>query len=255
MAKTDYKSVDHYIAAQPEQRGPYCKRVRDIVKRAVPGAEELISYQIPAYRHEGGYFLYISGWKAHYSLYPATEALVAALKDDIAPYLANKNTIRFKLSDPVPARLIERIAKLRAKEVAEKAKAKAAKARPPSRKQEAVISIERAADASQGLFGLELDAGEDLPGLEIDHGDFGARRRIEMESEPVAIKGERRDRRILGDAKLRLHAAGRAPPQQPRLALRARPDRQWPRARRRSRRPATAPSRSRRSSAPAPGAG
>lgn len=103
------------------------QRVRDIVKRAVPGAEELISYQIPAYRHEGGYFLYISGWKAHYSLYPATEALVAALKDDIAPHLANKNTIRFKLSDPVPGRLIERIAKLRAKEVAEKAKAKASK--------------------------------------------------------------------------------------------------------------------------------
>jgi uncharacterized protein YdhG (YjbR/CyaY superfamily) len=127
MAKTDYKSVDQYFAAQPGPARAVLQRVRDIVKRAVPGAEELISYQIPAYRHGGGYFLYISGWKAHYSLYPATEALVAALKDDIAPHLANKNTIRFKLSDPVPARLIERIAKLRAKEVAEKAKAKASK--------------------------------------------------------------------------------------------------------------------------------
>ena len=82
-------------------QAPYCNACV-IVKRAVPGAEELISYQIPAYRHGGGYFLYISGWKAHYSLYPATEALVAALKDDIAPHLANKNTIRFELSDPRP---------------------------------------------------------------------------------------------------------------------------------------------------------
>lgn len=102
MAKTDYKSVDQYIAPQPEAAKAVLQRVRDIVKRAVPGAEELIWYQIPAYRHEGGYFLYISGWKAHYALYPATEAVVAALKDDIAPYRANKNTIRFKLSIPSP---------------------------------------------------------------------------------------------------------------------------------------------------------
>jgi len=127
MAKTDYKSVDDYIAAQPERTVAVLQTLRGIVKRAVPDAEEAISYQIPAYRHASGYFLYISGWKEHYSLYPASDALVAALKDDIKPHLANKNTIRFDLSDPVPTRLIERIAKLRAKEVADKAKAKAAK--------------------------------------------------------------------------------------------------------------------------------
>ena len=45
MAKTDYKSVD--VAAQPEPASAVLQRVRDIVKRAVPGAEELISYQSP----------------------------------------------------------------------------------------------------------------------------------------------------------------------------------------------------------------
>ena len=127
MAKTDYKSVDQYIAAQPEDARAVLKHVRGIVKKAVPDAEEVISYQIPGYRHAGGFFLYISGWKEHYSLYPATDDLVAVLKDDIAPYLANKNTMRFDLTDPIPTRLIERIAKLRAKEVAKKAAAKAAK--------------------------------------------------------------------------------------------------------------------------------
>jgi uncharacterized protein YdhG (YjbR/CyaY superfamily) len=131
MAKTDYKSVDQYVAAQPEPARAVLERLRRIVKAAVPGAEELISYQIPAYRHADGCFLYISGWKEHYSLYPATDVLVAALKEEIEPYLANKNTLRFDLSKPVPTRLIERIAKLRAKEVAAKAKAKAAK---PKRK-------------------------------------------------------------------------------------------------------------------------
>jgi len=56
----------------------------------------------------------------------ATDHVVAAFKDDLAPYEVNKGTIRFPLSEPVPVKLIERIAKFRAKEVAEREKAKAA---------------------------------------------------------------------------------------------------------------------------------
>jgi uncharacterized protein YdhG (YjbR/CyaY superfamily) len=68
----------------------------------------------------GGAVLYFAGWKKHYSLYPANEHLVAAFKDDLAPYeVNNKGTIRFPLSQPIPIKLIERIAKFRAKEVAE----------------------------------------------------------------------------------------------------------------------------------------
>jgi uncharacterized protein YdhG (YjbR/CyaY superfamily) len=52
--------------------------------------------------------------------------VVAALKDELAPYEVKKSTIRFPLSEPIPAKLIERIAKLRAKEVAERERAKAA---------------------------------------------------------------------------------------------------------------------------------
>ena len=74
----------------------------------------------------GGAVLYFAGWKQHYSLYPATDHLVAAFKGDLAPYKVNKGTIRFPLSQPVPVKLIERIAKFRAKEAAERARAKLA---------------------------------------------------------------------------------------------------------------------------------
>jgi uncharacterized protein YdhG (YjbR/CyaY superfamily) len=70
--------------------------------------------------------LYFAGWKQHYSLYPATERVIAAFKDELAPYEVNKATIRFPLSQSVPVKLIGRIAKFRAKEVAEREKAKAA---------------------------------------------------------------------------------------------------------------------------------
>jgi uncharacterized protein YdhG (YjbR/CyaY superfamily) len=63
---------------------------------------------------------------SHYSLYPATDFVVAALKDDLAAYEVKKGTIRLSLSKPVPVKLIERIAKSSAKEAAGRDKSKAA---------------------------------------------------------------------------------------------------------------------------------
>jgi uncharacterized protein YdhG (YjbR/CyaY superfamily) len=123
MAKTAFKSVDEYIATHPEDVQAILQRVRAIIRKAVPGAKEVISYQIPAYKLHGGPVLYFAGWKQHYSLYPATDHVVEAFKGDLAPYKVNKGTIRFPLSQPVPAKLIERIAKFRAKEAAERARA------------------------------------------------------------------------------------------------------------------------------------
>jgi uncharacterized protein YdhG (YjbR/CyaY superfamily) len=48
MAKTNYRSVDEYIASQPAATQAVLERVRSIIGKAVPGAEEMISYQIPA---------------------------------------------------------------------------------------------------------------------------------------------------------------------------------------------------------------
>ena len=123
MAKTNFKSVDEYIATHPEDVQAILERVRRTIRKAVPDAEETISYQIPTYKVHGGAVLFFAGWKHHYSLYPATDHVVEAFKDDLAPYEVIKGTIRFPLSRPVPVTLIERIAKLRAKEAAERADA------------------------------------------------------------------------------------------------------------------------------------
>ena len=122
MAKTDFKSVDEYIASQPEAVQGFLERVRNTIRKAIPGAEEVISYQIPAYKLHGRAVLYFAGWKQHYSLYPVTDQLVAAFKDELAPYEVSKGTIRFPLSEPVPLNLIGRIAKFRAKEAAAREK-------------------------------------------------------------------------------------------------------------------------------------
>lgn len=128
MAKTDYKSVDEYIAAQPEAAQGVLRQVRESIRKVLPEAEEIISYQIPAYKTKAGRPVYFSGWKKHYSLYPATARLTAAFKDELTAYEVEKGTIRFPLSAPVPKDLIRRMALFRANEVEEEAKAKAAAA-------------------------------------------------------------------------------------------------------------------------------
>jgi uncharacterized protein YdhG (YjbR/CyaY superfamily) len=70
--------------------------------------------------------VYFAGWKQHYSLYPVTTRLIAALGAALAPYEYNgKGTLRLPLDRPVPARLLARIAKFRAKEEAERRRIRA----------------------------------------------------------------------------------------------------------------------------------
>jgi uncharacterized protein YdhG (YjbR/CyaY superfamily) len=126
LARANFESVDEYIATHPADVQVILQRVRSAIRKAVPAAEEAISYGIPTYRLSGRYAVYFAGWKQHYSLYPATDHLVAAFKDDLAPYEVRKGTIRFPLVDPVPVKLIERIARFLAKEAADRARVKAA---------------------------------------------------------------------------------------------------------------------------------
>jgi uncharacterized protein YdhG (YjbR/CyaY superfamily) len=64
MAKTNFKSVDEYIASQPVELQRVLERVRGAIRKAVPGAEEVISYQMPAYKLHGRLVIYFAGYGA-----------------------------------------------------------------------------------------------------------------------------------------------------------------------------------------------
>jgi uncharacterized protein YdhG (YjbR/CyaY superfamily) len=114
MAKTRFASVADYISSHPPEARAVLERVRLAIRRAVPGAEEVISYQIPTFKLRGRPVLYFAAWKEHYSIYPAGASMLAAFKELLAGYETSKGTIRFPYSEPVPVRLIAGIAKLRA---------------------------------------------------------------------------------------------------------------------------------------------
>ena len=134
MTKAKTKSVAEYIAAQPRASQRALRSVRGIIRKTLPEAEEVISYGIPAYRLHGYIALYFAGWRAHYSLYPVNARLISSLAPSSATYEVNdKGTIKFPLSEPVPVKLIAGIARLKAKEAADRAMTKRQK-RPASRR-------------------------------------------------------------------------------------------------------------------------
>ncbi len=121
MAKSGVKTVDEYIASQPVAARPALTRVRDAIRKALPKAEEVISYNMPTWKLDGVAVIYFAGWKQHYSLYPAGARLVAAFRDELATFEINKSTVRFPLAEPVPEKLIQRIARFRLSETANRA--------------------------------------------------------------------------------------------------------------------------------------
>ena len=112
------KSVEEYIAAQPEEVRPKLEQVRATIKRAVPEALEGIGYGMPGYKLHGKPMLYFAGFKEHYSLFAASGTFFATLQEELAGFDLRKGTVHFSLTKPVPVKLISRIAKLRAAGIA-----------------------------------------------------------------------------------------------------------------------------------------
>jgi uncharacterized protein YdhG (YjbR/CyaY superfamily) len=122
MKKNVPKSVDEYIAAQPEAVRPKLEQVRRAIQRAVPEALEGIAYRMPGYKLHGKPMLYFAGFKEHYSLFAASGTFFAELEDELKGYDVRKGTVHFPLTKPVPVKLISRISKLRAASIAVTAK-------------------------------------------------------------------------------------------------------------------------------------
>lgn len=108
------QTVDEYLATLPDDRRGAMETLRRAIRLGAPDAIEAIAYRMPAFRSHGGRFLVsFDAYKGHYSLFPASDAVVEALGAPLEPYLSGKGTIRFPATEPIPAALVTRIAEIR----------------------------------------------------------------------------------------------------------------------------------------------
>ena len=116
------ESVDAYISSLPPDVQAILQRIRSIVHKVAPQAQEAIGYGMPAFRLHG-MLLYFAAFRHHVGLYPPVSG-DAALERAVAPYAGPKGNLRFPLDEPIPFELIERIARLRLKQDLAKAGAR-----------------------------------------------------------------------------------------------------------------------------------
>jgi len=112
-------TIDEYIATSPPQVRGILEKIRRVIRKVAPDAEETISYRIPAFKLHG-ILLYFAAFKKHIGVFPPISG-DARLERDLARYAGEKGNLRFPLDEPMPYDLIERIAKLRVKQNLEKA--------------------------------------------------------------------------------------------------------------------------------------
>ena len=115
-------NVDRYIASFPKDQQALLRQVRRTIRAAAPGASEVISYRMPAYRQHG-MLVYFAGFKKHIGLYPPVRGN-AALEKAVAKYAGPKGNLQFPLDDALPLALITRIVRHKVKQDLAKAASK-----------------------------------------------------------------------------------------------------------------------------------
>ncbi len=120
--QTGFRTIDEYIATFPADVQALLQTLRATIHAAAPGAEERISYGIPAFAQEGN-LVYFAALKNHIGLYP-TSSGIAAFQDEISAYESSKGAVKFPKDQPMPLDLITRIVQFRVAENLNRAAAK-----------------------------------------------------------------------------------------------------------------------------------
>lgn len=118
--KTENLTVDQYINSFPKEIGERLELVRATIKKIAPEAQEVISYQMPAYNFHGQ-LIYFSGFKNHIGIYPLSDQMESEIPE-LTPFRTSTGTAQFKHDQPLPLDLIAKIIEFRLKENLAKAK-------------------------------------------------------------------------------------------------------------------------------------
>jgi uncharacterized protein YdhG (YjbR/CyaY superfamily) len=112
-------TIDEYIISFPKDIQIILHQVRSTIKKAAPDAEEVISYNVPAFKLKG-MLIWFAAHTNHIGLYPRASAK-QAFEKDLSAYKGAKGSVQFPYNKKMPLSLIAKIVKFRVKENEEKA--------------------------------------------------------------------------------------------------------------------------------------
>jgi len=110
-----FNSIDEYHAFQTPEIQLKLQELREIIKEILVDCEEVISYNMPAFKKKK-VVVYYAANKNHIGFYPTPSPIIEFQKE-LLSYKTSKGAIQFPLNEPFPKELIQRIIKFRAEQV------------------------------------------------------------------------------------------------------------------------------------------
>jgi uncharacterized protein YdhG (YjbR/CyaY superfamily) len=120
MALPTPRTIDDYLARVDADKRAALQQLRRAIRSVIPGAEECISYGIPAFRVNGRVVVFFAAAKHHCSFFPGKHP-IQAHAEALAKYDTSTGTVRFPADRPLPATLVRRLVRARVQEQAKKA--------------------------------------------------------------------------------------------------------------------------------------
>ena len=118
-----FDTHDAYLATLPDDQRAALETLRAQIKAAAPGAREVFSYGIPAFRvgarpGKDKVLVGYAAMKAHCGFYVFEGDLVSRFADRLDGYSTAKGTVRFTPDHPLPAALVVEMVTARLAEIA-----------------------------------------------------------------------------------------------------------------------------------------
>ena len=106
-------TIDEYLATLSRAQRAALEKLRRAIKSVAPGAEECVSYGIPAFRFEGRMLVGFGARAGHGSFYPWSGTTVKAHRKELEGYETTPGAIHFRTDDPLPTALVRKLVRAR----------------------------------------------------------------------------------------------------------------------------------------------
>jgi uncharacterized protein YdhG (YjbR/CyaY superfamily) len=109
--------IDAYLATVPEDRRAALQRLRRTLRSILPGAEECLSYGIPAFRVDGEVVAGFLATAKGCSYFPFSGRTLGTLAGELAGHGGTKGSLHFSPEEGLPATLVRKLVRARRAEV------------------------------------------------------------------------------------------------------------------------------------------
>ena len=116
-------NIDEYCNGFPKETQQLLAQLRTTIRKCAPGAIEIISYGMPAFKLNNKPLVYFAAYKNHIGFYPGASPVIV-FKNELKVYKTSKGAIQFPLDKPLPLALVKKIVKYKVSENIVKAQKK-----------------------------------------------------------------------------------------------------------------------------------